>query len=162
MVLDTIGIVVFLALIGFGIKSYRSTKKKNKTKMSFKEAMDLASLPVVTFYRGNNKYNFLLDTGSDNSVINKSVFDTLKNTTIVAKSTTVGMTGEEVACEIAQIDFYYREDRFVSEFSVHDMEQAFSFLKRETGVQIHGILGSRFFEEYKYVLDFKDLIAYRR
>ena len=45
---------------------------------------------------------------------------------------------------------------------MQDMTAAFGSIKKETGVTIHGILGAKFFNEFKYVLDFKELIAYSK
>ena len=42
------------------------------------------------------------------------------------------------------------------------MKEAFGNIKKETGVTIHGILGSDFFTRYKYVLDFDKLIFYKK
>ena len=42
--------VVTIALIVNGVESYN-----NKDIMSFREAMDLTNLPIVTFYQGDNK-----------------------------------------------------------------------------------------------------------
>ena len=73
MVLEIIGImlaVVILSIIINGVEDYcRQSKRVN---MSFKEAMDLVELPVVTFLNGKEKLNFLLDTGSNISQINSS------------------------------------------------------------------------------------------
>ena len=55
---------------------------------------------------------------------------------------------------------YYKDQKFEEEFSITDLDGAFDIIKKENGVQIHGILGSKFFEKYKYILDFKELIAY--
>ena len=44
--------------------------------MSFQNSMDLAELPVVTFRQGDKKINFLLDTGSNNCIIDKFSFIT--------------------------------------------------------------------------------------
>ena len=55
-----------------------------------------------------------------------------------------------------------KNQEFEEEFSIADLDKAFRIVREESGVQIHGILGSRFFEKYKYVLDFKDYIAYVR
>ena len=56
----------------------------------------------------------------------------------------------------------YKSQKFIDRFYISDLDEAFRAIKAETGVQIHGILGSKFFVKYKYVLDFKDLIAYIR
>jgi hypothetical protein len=43
---------------------------------------------------------------------------------------------------------------------VVDLKDAFDNIKSEHGVTIYGILGSDFLSKYKYILDFKDNIAY--
>ena len=45
--------------------------------MSFREALDLVGLPIVTFYQGDKKLNFLLDTGANLSVINKAALESV-------------------------------------------------------------------------------------
>lgn len=60
MVLEIIGImlaVIILSIIINGIEDY--CKQSKRVNMSFKEAMDLVELPVVTFYNGNKKLNFI-------------------------------------------------------------------------------------------------------
>ena len=42
------------------------------------------------------------------------------------------------------------------------MSDAFGHIKKDTGVTVHGIIGSLFFNEFKYVLDFDELIAYSK
>lgn len=78
MILEIIGImlaVFILAIIINGIEDY--CKQRKKVNMSFKEAMDLVELPVVTFFNGDKKLNFLLDTGSNISQINSSILPLL-------------------------------------------------------------------------------------
>ena len=66
--LAVIGIIgVFYWL--FTIDSYIVRVKKNQV-MEFKTSMDLSGLPIITFYQGKKKYNFLLDTGSNISYVN--------------------------------------------------------------------------------------------
>jgi hypothetical protein len=45
-------------------------------------------------------------------------------------------------------------------FIVRDMADAFNEVKSNSGVTIHGILGSDFFQKYKYVINFNELVAY--
>ena len=78
MVLEVIGIilaVIILSIIINGVEDY--CKQRKRVNMSFKEAMDLVELPVVTFYNGDKKLNFLLDTGSNISQINSSILPLL-------------------------------------------------------------------------------------
>ena len=56
----------------------------------------------------------------------------------------------------------YRNQKFIDRFYISDLNESFGAIKAETGVQIHGILGSKFFAKYKYILDFESLIAYSK
>lgn len=136
--------------------------RKKSSEISFREAMDLAELPVVTFYNGDKKINFLLDTGSNISYLNESIVSSLVTESTGEESNIIGIEGNKVNCKICKMIIRRKNQEFEEEFSIADLDKAFSIVKKESGVQIHGILGSRFFEKYKYVLDFKDYIAYVR
>ena len=160
MILEVIGILLMVILVAITINAIEDNRKKNDSKISFRESMDLTELPVVTFYNGDKKLNFLLDTGSNVSHINSSVIHLLDHTKTDQKTDTIGMEGNKVSNDICKITVYYRNQRFEEDFIISDLNDAFDIIKQEDGVQIHGILGSKFFEKYRYVLDFSELIAY--
>lgn len=163
MVLEIIGImlaVIILSIIINGVEDY--CKQSKRVNMSFKEAMDLVELPVVTFLNGDKKLNFLLDTGSNMCVINSRNIESLSYTKLDERGSIHGMEGNAVDVEYISMDFTHNGKPYTSTFQVVDMQEAFDRVKQESGVTIHGILGSKFFEEYKYVLDFKELIAYTK
>lgn len=151
-------IVVIVAIVINGIQEY----DRNKVEMSFRESMNLTELPVVTFYNGTNKLNFLLDTGANMCVINSKIIDTLTYKKLNETGAIYGMEGNITEIEYISMDFTYKDKIYSTTFQVVDMQDAFDRIKQESGVTIHGILGSKFFEEYKYVLDFKELIAYSK
>lgn len=152
-------ILIITAAVITGILA--GIKKKN-SEISFREAMDLAELPVITFYNGDRKINFLLDTGSNISYLNKSIVPSLVVESTGEESNIIGIEGNKVNCKICKMIIRRKNQEFEEEFSIADLDKAFRVVKEESGVQMHGILGSRFFEKYKYVLDFKDYIAYVR
>ena len=164
MVLEIVGMllaVVILAVIINGVDDY--CRQRKRVNMSFKEAMDLVELPVVTFYNGDKKLNFLLDTGSNISQINSSVLPLLDHKKVEEKDMDVtGIEGNKVNTEFCEMTITYKGQEFVGEFCIHDLNDAFAIVKEESGVQIHGILGSLFFQKYKYVFDFASLIAYTK
>ena len=151
-------IVVITAIIINGVQDY----DRKKVEMSFKESMNLTELPIVTFYNGSTKLNFLLDTGANLCVINSRIIDSLNYKKLDEKGSVFGMEGNSVDIDYISMDFTYNSKSYSSSFQVVDMQEAFGRIKQESGVTVHGILGSKFFEEYKYVLDFKELIAYTK
>ncbi len=165
MVLEVIGIilaVIILSIIINGVEDY--CKQSKRVNMSFKEAMDLVELPVVTFYNGDKKLNFLLDTGSNISQINSSILPLLDYKEIEGKDmNVVGIEGNKaVNTGFCEMTITYKGQEFIGDFCIHDLDDAFAIVKEESGVQIHGILGSLFFQKYKYVFDFASLIAYSK
>lgn len=160
MVLEIIGVVLLVLVIAFIANTIEDVRKKKNSKISFKEAMDLVELPVVTFYNGDKKLNFLLDTGSNVSYINSSVVPALDYQEVDKEMDIIGIEGNKVSSKFCKMTVAYKSQKFEEEFSIADLDEAFAVVKQESGVQIHGILGSKFFERYKYILDFKELIAY--
>lgn len=160
MIIGIISILI-LALAMIVIANIVNTiiKKKN-SKISFKEALDLTELPVITLMNNNKKLNFLLDTGSNISYINNSLLPLLDYEKIEKEMDIIGIEGNKMNSQFCKLSVSYKNQSFEEEFSTADLEKAFNIIKQESGVQIHGILGSKFFEKYKYVLNFKECAAY--
>lgn len=153
-------IVCLLILFMEWYHLYRN-KQKEKTKISFKEGLDLTELPIVTFYQGDKKLHFLLDTGSNISYINEDVINTIEAEDLNSSSNTFGVEGSGIETHHYMIEIGYKDQKFKEEFGAVDLSSAFGAIEKESGIRLHGIIGNRFFEKYKYILDFKELIAYR-
>ena len=163
MIIETIIIIiVWTILLIISINSLYQINKKNKSKISFKESMDLTELPVITFINNNVKLNFLLDTGSNNSLINKSILNMLDYKELDGTSNLIGVEGNNIKNSICEMKIEYKDYVFDTTFNIADLDTPFNVIKQEDGVQLHGILGSLFFQKYKYVLDFQSLIAYMK
>lgn len=160
MVLGIINIILLVLLLAFSVNIIERVIREKKDKISFKESMDLTDLPIITLYNGKTKINFLLDTGSNLSHINRSYLSNLEYQDLNVEQDTIGMEGNKVTSKVCRIQVFYKENRYEEEFVASDLDNAFNTIKQESGVQIHGILGNKFFEKYKYVLDFSNLTAY--
>ena len=155
-------ILLWIFLIGISTNNLYRAYKKNKSKISFKESMDLTELPVITFTNNDIKLNFLLDTGSNNSFINKSILNMLDYKELNGASNIIGFEGNKIENSICEMKIGYKDYIFDTTFNIADLDASFNVIKQEDGVQLHGILGSLFFQKYKYVLDFQSLIAYMK
>ena len=157
-----ITIIIILLLVTISVVYYivRETNNKIDSYMSFRESMDLTELPVVTFYQGEKKINFLLDTGSNKSLINSSVIKDLSYVPIKSDSTMFGVEGNYTKVEVAVISLFYNNIEYANDFMIADLDKPFSNIKQESGVTIHGILGNNFFKRNKSILDFEELKAY--
>lgn len=140
----------------------RKYSKRYKSAISFRESLDLTGLPVITFNQGKNKFNFLLDTGATNSVINEAQLSNIKHDVIEgAQCEVYGIEGNTQTVPFVEIKFK-RDIDYIGNFQVVDLSTAFDAVKSETGVTIVGILGNDFFQNYKYVLDYNTMIAYSK
>jgi predicted aspartyl protease len=160
--MNIIFILLFICFICIFVYSLGKEYYRLKHAISFKESMDLLELPVVTFYCGDKKLNFLLDTGSNTSYINSCLLEELPHTKLDSTkqvTTAGGIIGDNSMCTM---EFYYNKKKYLDTFVALDLNEAFNDIKESNGVQLHGLLGSLFFEKYKYILDFKELKAYAK
>lgn len=137
-------------------------KNEDVNTISFKQGMDLTDLPVITLYQGKKKFNLLLDTGSSDNIIDSNIIKNIKHEPIETKSNLFGLEGNKVTVSMCKITLSYMDKDYEYEYLITDMKQAFTEIKQSTGVNLHGIIGSKFFNTYKYVLDFDKLIAYSK
>lgn len=165
MALKIICLVLALLLLSFmtinSIDLFINRKYK-KNSISFKESLELVDLPVATFTNNGHEINLLLDTGSNVSQINSGVLHLLDHKMIDKSNTIMGIEGNKIETPYCEMAIKYKDKEFNNEFVIHDLSRAFESIKEETGVQIHGILGSQFFQKYDYIFDFKSLTAYSK
>lgn len=157
-------IVFVLLLVGIaGIVAHfvdLCRSKNSYDRMSFRETMDLTGLPIVTFRQGENKFNFVLDTGAYSSIIDSRILDKLQYTELEGKSVGYGIDGKEHHMDRVGIVLTYKDKDYSDAFRVLDMTTSFNAFKRDYGVTVRGLLSSSFFERYKYVLNYNELVAY--
>lgn len=146
------------------IKEERKEKMRDKERkcISFQEGYDLTELPVITVICNDKKLNFILDTGANLSYINKESLNEkdVKVKINEEKSRTITAGGSIDNIHMVHLEFKYKDHVFSDNFVVQDFSSIFRELAQETGVKVHGLLGTSFFNKYKYVIDFSKYIAY--
>lgn len=163
MVLETSIVLLAVVAVGLTANHFESKISREKAKISIKESMDLAQVPVVTFQEGDVKLNFLLDSGGSHSHISKSAAKMLIGTPIDTDYTYTTSTGSDTTSKMIESVLKYKNEEFkVNLFVNEGLDTSFEDVKKECGVQLHGILGADFLKEHKYVLDFAELVAYHK
>ena len=161
LVILVILVGILIMVIYWAVDNLKERKKRRQnSRISLKESVDLAGIPIATFICGDNKLNFLLDTGSSISFINKEIINLIPHEKIHATSTVTGL-GDSMESEHCKVKLQYKNMTFEDTFGVIDLSSAFNSVKKESGINLHGILGVSFFEKYKYILDFDELVFYR-
>lgn len=163
MMLGIIVMLLSVITIAIIINYFENKLNKESSKISIKESMDLAQIPVVTFQEGDLSLNFLLDSGSSESHISKKVADTLIGVPIDADYTYTTSIGAGSISKMIESVLKYKDEEFkINLFINKDLDNSFDTIKKNCGVQLHGILGSNFLKKYKYILDFSKLVAYHK
>lgn len=133
-------------------------------KVSFKESLDLCDLPIITFLCGNTKLNFLLDTGSTHSHISSAVVKHITTKEKIKLDTsikTIGFDATEETQDSTILVLKYKDKDFpIQVFISEAIAKSFEYIKKESGVQLHGVLGNDFFTMYNYTIDFKKCVTY--
>lgn len=141
-------------------------RKKERNKMSFMEAFNLTEMTIVTFFNNGQKLNFLLDTGSNDAYISKSVskIEGLSFENIATTGTNVtGSVGNCTCNEAIRIPLTYKDNTYTTDlFVLETLDESFKAIKEADGVQLHGILGTLFLQKHNFVLDFDELVAYKK
>lgn len=140
--------------------------KKNNLSLftvSFKQGFISPNVPIATFKQGNRKLNFLLDTGSENNIINETALKYIEHETY-ENPEKVTLSGVGGTTEVGHciIKFKCGEEEYAPKFLVSDLTEAFSLLEQEHSIVLHGILGSLFLKEHNVVLDFTQFVAYSK
>jgi len=164
---DVIRILLFVALAAGVIWAIvRETQREHerqelaKKNMSFIESINLTGLPIITFHNNGHPVNMVLDTGSNVCIINKDMLTDLKYEVGEQHVGVIGLNGEAEAGDTVVLPLTYKDWEFDFECWATDLSETVSTMKKEYGVTIHGLLGTGFFQKYKYVLDFNEMVAY--
>lgn len=164
LILVIIIVCVYLGALTYTIikvsKDVKEEEQKHKSKVSFFETYKLTGLPIITMKSGKKDVNFMVDTGSSNSFIDSSLIPDIDVTELPCIGKVAGLGKKVLETHFYNIKLNLREKLdFEFEFQAFDFS---STIPEQKGIEINGILGSDFFDKYKYVIDFKEYIAYTR
>lgn len=112
---------------------------------------------IVTSSKPN--FCFLIDTGATHNIVFSYVYEEIPQYFSALQVTSclmgIGGTLHKTNQVEATISFDDKESRVI--FSVMDANSAILQIQKESGVQIHGILGVPFLTQNKWILDFNTL-----
>lgn len=138
-------------------------KNINSSFISFSfKGFSSPNIPIATFYQDDKELNFIIDTGSDDNVINKSALENIKYEEVEHEGTLAGVGGvyNVKACNIS---FMHGNEKFTAKFLISDnLQEAFNSIKDAHAIVLHGMLGSKFLMKNHIVLDFNNMLAYNK
>lgn len=130
---------------------------------SFRKGFIAPNLPIVTVQHNDLRLNLLIDSGSDNNVIDQTVLTQIK----YGKPTHIGAThltgvGGTQTVEACSFSFQCGAETYTEDFLVTDFQMQFGMIEDCHGIQLHGMLGTEFMRKNNIVLDFSNLVAYTK
>lgn len=100
---------------------------------------------------------FLIDTGATYNILFTHVYEHFKDEfkTLNEKQNIMGIEGHYEETPIIEATFNFEGIDYTSTFSVFDGSNAIRQIQEETGMQIHGIIGTDFMIKNKWIIDFE-------
>jgi hypothetical protein len=158
--LTTIIITCLVACAVNVVESIKEERIKSRS-ISLDNSVELSKLPIISFWNGARRFNFLLDTGSSLSLINKRELDKFFYEEAEGKGQMYGVDGKiQDNNQLVNVTLTYNGEDFKERFQVVDISAACNNFAQTYDMELHGILGNSFFTEYNFVLDFNRMIAY--
>ena len=143
-------------------KNMKTKNSKSLLSFSFSKGFTSPNVPITTFYQGDKELNFIIDTGSDDNVINRNALKEIQYEMIDHNGTLAGVGGV-FKVEACNISFQYEGEDFTAKFLIADhLQQAFDDIRKAHAIHLHGMLGSKFLMENNIVLDFNNMVAYNK
>ena len=124
-----------------------------------------AGLPIVVAYFKNVRFQFLLDTGAENNIIDTAVYEQLKDRlklSPVQGGKIVGFEGQQheygqrVSMKIEILDHI-----FDTEFSILEVP-GFNYVEESLGIHLDGLLASEFIAKQKLIIDYSRRMIYMK
>lgn len=116
-----------------------------------------AGLPLILTSGKLKNLCFLIDTGSTHNSLFDFVYNHFKEEFKILEGTQslMGIEGQYKETPIIEATFNFEGKDYTSTFSVLDASEAIKQVQEETGIQIHGILGTQFLLENNWIIDFE-------
>lgn len=126
--------------------------------ISLQYTLDKIGLPLIVT-DSKPHLCFLIDTGATHNIVFSYVFNELSYYFTPTQETSCIMGIEGVSNEVKQVEstIAFEGRDIKTAFSVLDATRAVIQVQKEHGVQIHGILGTPFLTQNKWILDFNTL-----
>jgi len=120
--------------------------------------LNKTKLPIIPVEIGSKYLCFIIDTGSTCSLIDSNVVEYFKDiVTPVDDYYISGIDGIKQKVDVVILPFSFEERLYKPKFCVKPLFEAFKDIEVESGIQVHGLLGTDFLLENKWIVDFNEL-----
>lgn len=154
MVAISLILIVLIAFISLICISNNITRSL-KSVVTFSRFSN-TGLPIVSLYNNNKQFNFIIDSGAFNSMLDKRVLDEFEYEKIDYSEQVYGLDGNTVDTEGVFIKLASPEFLLKDRFLVTDIPALDNILETD-GIKVVGVLGSTFLKKNYLVIDYDAL-----
>jgi len=120
--------------------------------------LNKTKLPLIPVEIKGKHLCFIIDTGSTCSLIDSNVVEYFKEIVIpVGDYNISGIDGIKQKVDVVILPFAFEGQLYKPKFCVKPLLDVFKVIKTESGIQVHGLLGTDFLLENKWIVDFNEL-----
>ena len=150
-------IIAVSVIAELSIKAYR----RERNLINIKDSLEMFCHPIIPFYSGGVRLNFLLDTGASNSLIDPNSLKNIKYELIKTdeQCSVSGISGDPIYFDLCALSMEYKDSEFSFIFGMMDISERFNEMT-DGKINIDGVIGTDFLESYGYVIDFSDAVVY--
>jgi hypothetical protein len=137
---------------------FSSFTGKNDHVYEYLNIVDLTLKPVIEVALNGKKAYFLIDTGSDITILNtrdakKYGFGVIKRA--FENHSLVGMGGSVASIySTYDVELKVGSSRVMNRYLAHDLSRVVKMLEQKISIQISGIIGSDLMKRYGFVIDY--------
>lgn len=129
-----------------------------ENRYSISYGLEHTRLPLIPVEVKDKYLSFILDTGSTCSLIDSNVVEYFKDIVEPVGDYYInGIEGTKHKVEMITLPFTFEGQTYKPKFCVKPLLNAFKGIEDESGIQVHGLLGTDFLLENQWIIDFKEL-----
>ena len=115
-------------------------------------------LPIIIVEIEDKHLCFILDAGSTCCLIDSNVVEYFKDIVEpIGDYCISGIDGTKHNVDVVILPFNFEGYTYKPKFCVQQLSDAFKEIEEDSGIQVHGLLGTDFLLENKWIIDFKEL-----
>lgn len=120
--------------------------------------LNKAKLPIIMVKVEDKYLCFILDTGSTCCLIDSNVVEYFKDIVEpIGDYSISGIDGTKHNVDVVILPFNFEGYTYKPKFCVQPLSDAFKSIEEDNGIQVHGLLGTDFMLENKWIIDFNNL-----
>lgn len=109
----------------------------------------------------NSQLHFMLDSGSNINSLCADIYEKYsKHLNIIETNSYYGIDGNKHSAKVVDFTFSVEKEIYHAPFSILESPNGFDSVEKEYDIKINGVIGSRFFMDNHWVLDFSRCLVF--